>query len=283
MEYKNVVIEQYKIFYREGGQENKETILFMHGFPSSSHMYQQIMCVLEADFHVVAPDFPGFGQSEDISAAGYTYNFSNIAATIERFIDTLQLSNINLYVHDYGGPIGYRIAGKRPSLIKSLIIQNANAYLVGFGAITLPLQQYAQNQTKENEDKASFFFSREGIRRQYMDGAGDANKINPDSYGLDDYFMQLPNRAKIQLELIADYKTNVESYPAWQTYFSQSNPPALILWGENDPFFLPEGAKAYLSNLPEAELHFFNGGHFMLEEYYSEAANIIKTFITKLN
>lgn len=133
MEYKNVVIEQYKIFYREGGQKNKETILFLPGFPSSSHMYQQIMCVLEAEFHVVAPDFPGFGQSEDLSAAGYTYTFNNIAATIEKFIDTLQLSNINLYVQDYGGPIGYRIAAKRSSLIKSLIIQNANAYLVGFG------------------------------------------------------------------------------------------------------------------------------------------------------
>lgn len=148
MEYKNVVIEEYKIFYREGGQKNKETILFLHGFPSSSHMYQQIMCVLEAEFHVVAPDFPGFGQSEDLSAAGYTYSFNNITATIEKFIDALQLSNINLYVQDYGGPIGYRIAVKRSSLIKSLIIQNSNAYLVGFGAITLPLQQYAQNRTK---------------------------------------------------------------------------------------------------------------------------------------
>ncbi len=283
MEYKTVVIDQYKIFYREGGQENKETILFLHGFPSSSHMYQQMMCLLEKEFYVVAPDYPGFGQSEDLSATGYTYSFQNIAATIERFIDALQLSNINLYVQDYGGPVGYRIAAKRPALVKSLLIQNANAYLVGFGDITLPLQQYAQNPTKEAEAKAAFFFSREGIRRQYLEGAGDVAKINPDSYRLDDYFMQLPGRAKIQLDLIADYKTNIECYPAWQTYFAQFKPPALILWGRNDPFFLPAGAEAYSSHLPEAELHFFNGGHFMLEEYGSEAAETLKAFLTGIS
>lgn len=283
MEYKNIIIDEYQIFYREGGQKNKDTILFLHGFPSSSHMYQQIMCVLESGFHVIAPDYPGFGQSEDISTTGYAYSFNNIAATMEKFIDALQLSNINLYVQDYGGPIGYRIAAKLPSLIKSLIIQNANAYLVGFGDVTLPLQQYAQKPTKENEIEAAFFFSGEGIRRQYLNGAGDVNKINPDSYHLDDYFMQLPNRATVQLKLIADYKTNIECYPAWQAYSSQFNPPTLILWGKNDPFFLPEGAEAYLSDLPEVELHFFNGGHFMLGEYYTEAAETIKAFIIKLN
>lgn len=283
MEYKTVVIDNYRIFYREGGTQNKETILFLHGFPSSSHMYQQIMCALEAEYHVIAPDYPGFGQSEDLSTSGYEYTFSNIAVTIEKFIDILHVTNLHLYMQDYGGPIGYRIAVKRPSLIKSLIIQNANAYLVGFGAITLPLQEYAKTRTKENEDEVSYFFSRNGIINQYLEGANDRNKIDPGNYELDTYYMQLSNRKKIQLDLIADYKTNVQDYPVWQAYFSEFKPPALILWGKNDKIFLCEGAEAYLANLPEAELHFFDGGHFLLEEYHEEAAALIKKFIGKLN
>ncbi|WP_298541580.1 alpha/beta hydrolase [uncultured Aquimarina sp.] len=279
---KTIKIDDLSIFYREEGQQNKETILFLHGNPTSSHMYKELLNLLKDKYHVIAPDYPGFGFSARPTKNEYEYSFDNISRTMNQFIDKLELKKFYLFMQDYGGPIGFRIATQRPELIKGLIIQNANVYLDGLGEWALEIGEYIHNndQEKLNQYK-KHLVSLEGIKEQYITGTKDTSLIDPSSYYLDYAFLQRPGVQELFLTLFDNYGTNFEKYPIWQNYLKKHQPPTLVVWGTNDKFFSKPGGEAYAKDLKDVELHFFDGGHFMLEEYSSEVAQLIKKFISQ--
>ena len=279
VQYKTIKIGSLDIFYREAGDPSKPTILMLHGFPSSSHMYRDLLRDLAPNYHVIAPDFPGFGLSSCPGEDQYEYSFDNLSTTMEQFINALKLTELILYVQDYGGPIGFRIASRRPQLIRALIIQNANAYKEGLGDAIAPMKNYFTNPNEETEKGARGIFST--TKWQYTDGAADISRISPDSYIVDQFFLDRPGNDKIQLALFRDYKNNLVLYPKWQSYFKTMQPPALILWGRNDKIFIAPGAEAYKRDLKNIEVHLLNGGHFVLEEYHREAAKLIDSFLRK--
>lgn len=279
--FKTVTIKEVDIFYREAGNKNKPTILLLHGFPSSSHMYRDLISDLSADYHLIAPDYPGFGQSSSPSPSTYHYSFDNLASTINHFIDRLALKKFSLYVHDYGGPVGFRIAAQRPELIQALIVQNANAYAEGLGEALQPLVAYIQNENEETEKGARSFLSVEAIRWLYTNGAEDISKISPDSYTLDQSFITRPGNDKIQLTLFRNYGTNISLYETWQSYFRNYQPPTLVISGRKDEIFIAAGAEAFKKDLKDVEINLLNGGHFVLEEKHFEAASAIKSFLAK--
>jgi pimeloyl-ACP methyl ester carboxylesterase len=279
--FKTVTINEVDIFYREAGNKNNPTILLLHGFPSSSHMYRDLITNLSADYHLIAPDYPGFGQSSSPSPATYHYSFDNLASTINHFIDQLALKKFSLYVHDYGGPVGFRIATQRPELIQALIVQNANAYVEGLGDALQPLVAYIQNENEETEKGARSFLSVESIRWLYTNGAEDISKISPDSYTLDESFIARPGNDKIQLTLFRNYGTNISLYETWQSYFRNYQPPTLVISGKKDEIFIAAGADAFKKDLKDVEINLLNGGHFVLEEKHLEAASSIKSFLSK--
>jgi len=279
--YKTAVIDGLNIFYREAGKKGNPVILLLHGFPSSSHMYRNLTADLSATYHVIAPDYPGFGQSSAPATDQYTYTFDNLSVTIEHFIDYLKLRNINLYIQDYGGPIGLRIAARRPELIHSLIVQNANAYNEGLGEALAPLVAYIENQNADTEKQARFFLTEEATKWQYSNGAEDIEKISPESYIIDQYYLNRPGNDQIQLALFRDYGSNLLRYSEWQSYFREHQPPMLVVWGKNDVMFIAAGGDAYLKDLPNAQIHNINGGHFLLEEHHAYVAKLIDNFINK--
>jgi pimeloyl-ACP methyl ester carboxylesterase len=243
-------------------------------------MFRDLMAHLAGTYHLIAPDYPGFGQSSAPGMKDFTYTFHNLSRIIEHFIDHLQLKDIHLYIQDYGGPIGMRIATRRPELIRSFIIQNANAYVEGLGALLEPLTAYIQNPDAEHEEKARFFLTAEATKWQYLNGAGDPNKISPDSYTIDQHYLDRPGNDQIQLALFRDYGSNVELYEEWHNYFRKHQPAALIVWGQNDAMFIAPGAEAYKKDLPQAEIRYLDGGHCSLEEYYHVIAEEIEQFIS---
>lgn len=282
MTYNTIKVDGYDIFYREAGAKNKEVILFLHGFPSSSHMYRNIMAELSSKYHVIAPDYPGFGLSDCPSTKEFNYTFDNIALIMEHFIDKLAIKKLNLYMQDYGGPVGYRIAAKRPHLIQSLIIQNANAYFEGLGPALQQIGKLQQAKDTAALDSAiNFILSYEGIKVDYLHGAEDPSKISPDSYAMDSYFMERKGIKEIQFALFKNYHTNFPKYQEWQQYFRQHQPPALVIWGNKDNIFISPGAEAYKKDLKNAELHILNGGHFALEEHHKTIAFLIDKFLSK--
>lgn len=271
------------IFYREAGSPEKPTLLLLHGFPSSSHMFRQLFSQLSSDVHLIAPDYPGFGYSSSPSPSVFEYSFDNLATIVEQFINHLNLQNIVLYVQDYGGPIGFRIASKRTELIKGLIIQNANAYLQGLGPAVQQIGALTQaNDTEGLETTVNHMMSYDGIKEQYVYSVSAVDAISPDSYNLDHYMMEQPGRKEIQKILFNNYGTNFPKYPEWQQYLRNNQPPALIAWGKNDVIFPGSGALAYKEDLPDAEIHLYDGGHFLLEEYGIEVSELIRTFMQKL-
>lgn len=278
--YKTVKIDDLSIFYREAGTEHAQTILFLHGFPSSSHMYRDIIADLSAKYHVIAPDYPGFGLSSCPSPQEFDYTFDHLAAVMEKFIDALGINQLSLYVQDYGGPIGFRIASKRPELIQSLLIQNANAYLEGLGPEVHKMRQLEQTGDIEGlQATLDYMLSYEGIKQQYVYGAQYGPKVNPDSYLSDHHFIERPGNKEIQATLLGNYKTNFPQYENWQHYFRLHQPRTLIVWGKNDPIFIVPGAEAYLRDLPNATLHLLEGGHFVLEEHHQVIASLIDHFL----
>ena len=284
MKYKKLLVDGLEIFYREAGEPARPTILFLHGFPSSSHMYRNIMTDLSSQYHVIAPDYPGFGLSSCPPVDQFNYTFDTIAAIMEHFIDALGLKKINLYMQDYGGPVGFRIASKRPELIHSLIIQNANAYLEGLGAGVKKLGKLQEaGDSEELQNAILNIISYDGIKVQYTHGAENESTISPDAYNMDSYFIERKGIKEIQVALFKNYKTNFPKYPEWQNYFRKYQPNALIVWGDHDEIFITPGAKAYKKDLKNAELHILNGGHFMLEEHHETVAAIISQFLTKKN
>lgn len=279
VQYKTIMINGLDVFYREAGDPARPTILLLHGFPSSSHMYRDLLRDLATTYHIIAPDYPGFGLSSCPGVDQYDYTFDNLSLTIEQFINDLKLTELILYVQDYGGPIGFRIASRRPELIRALIIQNANAYTEGLGEAIAPMKNYFTNPNEETEKGARGIF--ESTKWQYTDGAKDISRISPDSYIVDQFFLDRPGIDRIQLALFRDYKNNLALYPKWHSYFKEMQPPALILWGRNDKIFIAPGAEAYKEDLKNIEVHLLDGGHFVLEEHHQEAAKLIDSFLTK--
>jgi pimeloyl-ACP methyl ester carboxylesterase len=279
--FKTVKIDGLDIFYREAGDKNNPTILLLHGFPSSSHMYRDLINDLSEDYHLIAPDYPGFGQSSSPSSSAYEYSFDNLTLTVNHFIDSLKLDKIILYAHDYGGPVGFRIATQRPELIQALIVQNANAYNEGLGDALAPLVAYIQNQNSESEKGARGFLSFDAVKWLYTDGAEDVSKVSPDSYSIDQYYLNRPGNDEIQLALFRNYGTNLSLYNEWQSYFREYQPPTLVISGKNDKVFLSAGAEAFKKDIKDVQISLLNGGHFVLEEKHAEAALLIKSFLLR--
>ncbi len=279
--YKNISIEGVNLFYREAGDSQNPTILLLHGFPSSSHMYRDLIHDLANDYHLIAPDYPGFGNSDMPARSQYQYAFDNLSLTIEKFIDALSLKKFHLYMQDYGAPVGYRIAVRRPELIQSLIIQNANAYEEGLGPAIEDGKRFWANRNEETENAMRQILTLEGTKIQYLDGAENPERVSPDSYYHDFHLLERPGNKEIQLDLLYDYRNNIKQYPIWQNYLRIHQPPALITWGKNDALFTAKGAVAYLKDLPQADLHLFNTGHFALEEFHKEISLLIRDFIQR--
>jgi pimeloyl-ACP methyl ester carboxylesterase/alkylhydroperoxidase family enzyme len=270
-----------KLFYREAGSKDAPVILLLHGFPTSSHQYRGLMDRLADKYHVIAPDLPGFGFSDAPDAKTFGYNFDHLAEVIEGFTDEIKLSRYALYVFDYGAPVGFRLAASRPERVTALISQNGNAYEEGLSDGWNPIRTYWQDPTEENRNNLRAFLQSGTTFFQYTHGEADASLIAPESYTLDQHFLDRPGNDEIQLDLLGDYKTNVAAYPRFQEYFRKHLPPTLAVWGRNDPFFLPEGASAYSRDIPNAEIHLVDAGHFALETHLDEIAGIIRSFLAR--
>jgi pimeloyl-ACP methyl ester carboxylesterase len=282
MKYKTIEVDHLTLFYREAGDPHKPTLLLLHGFPSTSHMYNDLINDLSANYHLVAPDYPGFGNSSLPSPTTFEYSFDHIANIMSDFIAAIGIGKFALYMQDYGGPIGMRIASVHPDKITALVFQNANAYNDGLGVDfkkILDLQQAGDTATVTKILQQIISF--DGIKVQYTDGAADLQHIQPEAYLTDFNYMQRPGSIDIQAKLFYDYHNNLPKYTEWQQYLKTHRPPVLIVWGKNDPIFIAAGANAYLRDVPEAELHLLDGGHFALVEYHHQIADYISTFFTR--
>jgi pimeloyl-ACP methyl ester carboxylesterase len=279
--YRTAEVDGLTIFYREAGAADAPTLLLLHGFPSASHMFRELIPLLADRFHIVAPDLPGFGKSGMPARGDFDYTFDQLADVIDRLTEVLGLDRFAVYVFDYGAPVGFRIAAAHPERITAIISQNGNAYEEGLSDGWGPLQAYWKEPSQAN---------REGVRRlvepettvwQYTYGVPDPTRVSPDGYGLDNHYLARPGADEIQLDLILDYASNLALYPVFQEYFRTSRPPLLAVWGSNDPFFLPAGAEAFKRDLPDADVRFVPTGHFALETHVAEIAAAIREFLTQ--
>lgn len=280
--FKTVNVQGLDIFYREAGPAGAPVILFLHGFPSSSHMYRDVLQELSDTYHVIAPDYPGFGLSSSPSPEDFNYTFDNVAAVMEQFIDKLGLQSFSLYMQDYGGPVGFRIISKRPELVAALIIQNANVYQDGLGPIVQEMGRLKAAGDNGAIDAAIYHkLSLEGIKEEYLHAVAYPERVSPDAYLSDHYFMERPGIKLIQYTLFKNYSTNFPLYEQWQNYLRTHQPPVLIVWGKRDQIFTAPGAQAYLRDVAEAELHLLDGGHFLLEEHHAAIAELMKDFLQR--
>jgi pimeloyl-ACP methyl ester carboxylesterase len=275
--YQTIEINGTEVFYRESGSEDAPALLLLHGFPSSSAQYDSLVRRLAGSHHVVAPDYPGFGRSPALTRPT---TFDRLAEVIEAFTEARQLGRFGVYMFDFGSPVGFRIATNHPERIQALVIQNGNAYEVGLGAPMRALQPYWDDR-QANESAIRGFLTLEATRSQYVDGVPDTTSVNPDLWQLDQSYIEMPGRDQVMLDLLYDYRNNVRSYPAWQQYLRDRRPPTLLAWGSNDAFFPPEGAHAYLDDLPDAELHFLDTGHFATATHSAEIADLIVDFFRR--
>ena len=282
VKYRTVDVEGIDVFYREAGDPEDPTLLLLHGFPTSSHMFRNLIPALADEFHLVAPDYPGFGNSDFPPREEFDYTFDHLAQVVEGFIDALGLEKFSVYIQDYGAPIGLRIATASPGRVEALIVQNGNAYEEGFVTpFWKPIFAYAEERTLENEAALRGALEIDGQRWQYTHGARDAEAISPDNWNLDQRFLDRPGNKEVQLDLFYDYQFNIPKYPAFQEYFRTHLPPTLITWGKNDEIFGPAGAEAYKRDLPDAELHLLDTGHFALEEDGEVIAGHIRRFLSE--
>jgi pimeloyl-ACP methyl ester carboxylesterase len=277
--YRTIPVGGVNIFYREAGDPGAPTLLLLHGYPSSSHMFRDLIPLLAGRFHLVAPDLPGFGQSDMPARDAYSYTFANIASTIAEFTEKVGLTKFAIYIFDYGSPTGLRVALKMPDRITGIITQNGNAYEEGLSDGWDPLRAYWKEPSEANRDGVRFLLKPETTIFQYTHGVPDPSVVSPDGRSLDDYYLARPGAADIQLDLIKDYATNVAMYPEFQAYFRKYQPPLLAVWGNKDPFFLPAGAEAYKRDIPKAKVVFYDTGHFALETHCSEIADEILQFM----
>ena len=278
--HKTIEIDGVNIFYREAGAKDAPTILLLHGYPTSSHMFRNLMRDLSGSYHLLAPDYPGYGRSEQPPMSEFEYSFDNMANIVDGFITAMDVDKFSIYLMDYGAPIGYRIAAKYPERVQSLIVQNGNAYDEGLRDFWIPLKKYWNNYTVENGEPLEGFHSLAGLKWQYTHGVQDTMKISPDNWHIDLQHLTRPENDKIQLAMFYSYRTNVPLYPEWQAYFRKYQPPTLIVWGKNDYIFPAEGAHPYKRDLKNVEFHLLNTGHFALEEEGAVIANYIDEFLT---
>jgi pimeloyl-ACP methyl ester carboxylesterase len=266
--YGSIAVNGLDIAYREAGDPAAPKVVLLHGFPASSHQYRDLVRTLADRFHVIAPDYPGFGNSSRPDPAEYAYTFDGIADAIEAFLQAKGFDRYGLFVQDYGGPVGFRIVGRRPAALEWLIVQNTNAYEIGFTAAWDGLRNALwKHRSAETEAPLAAFFERDAIRGIYLHGAERPELISPDNWESDHGFMRRPNAVRINLDLFYDYRINVELYPAWQRFLRERRPKTVIFWGQDDVFFTPAGGEAYLQDLPEAEIHRLRTGHFAVEDH----------------
>ena len=271
------------VFYREVGPKHAPVILLLHGFPTSSNMFRNLIPYLAPFFHVIAPDYPGYGQSSMPDRKTFAYTFENMTKIVEKFLEKLGVKKFSMYVMDYGAPIGYRLALRHPDQVEAIIIQNGNAYEEGLLDFWNPIKTYWKEPRPENREALSFLTKLKATKWQYENGVSDTTLLDPTAWILDQYGMDRPGNADIQLDMFYDYRTNVPLYPQFQAYFRKHLPPTLIVWGKNDVIFPPDGAKLYQRDLPHAETHLLDTGHFALETHCDEIANRIKAFMKKNN
>ena len=279
--YKTIKIDGLDIFYREAGDPSKPTMLLLHGFPTSSHMFRNLMPALADKFHLIAPDYPGFGQSSAPSVQEFTYTFDNLAVVIEKFTDAIRLKKYGLYVQDYGAPVGYRLALKHPERVTVLVVQNGNAYEDGLKDFWNPIKAYWAEGSKKHREALRIGLTPEATKSQYLKGVRDVSRISPDTWFQDQALLDRPGIDEIMLDLFKDYGSNVALYPQFQRFFRARRPPALIVWGQNDEIFPAAGAQAYLQDLPHAEIHLLDTGHFALEDKGDEIAMLMRDFLDR--
>jgi pimeloyl-ACP methyl ester carboxylesterase len=277
--FRTADVDGTDIFYREAGDASRPAILLLHGFPTASHMFRDLIPELADRYHVVAPDLPGFGQSAMPPRDRFAYTFDHLAHIVDRFTEIVGLARFALYIFDYGAPVGLRIAAAHPERITALITQNGNAYLDGVSDALAPVQAYWANPTRENRDALRGFLAPATTLFQYTHGVADPSLVSPDGRTLDDAYLARPGNDEIQLDLLLDYASNVAAYDTFQAYFRRHQPPLLAVWGRNDPFFVPAGAEAFARDIPAADIRFFETGHFALETHAREIGAAIREFL----
>jgi pimeloyl-ACP methyl ester carboxylesterase len=279
--YRSADVDGVTVFYREAGPAHAPALVLLHGFPSSSHQFRELIPLLADRFHLVAPDLPGFGKSDMPARGDFGYTFEHLAGVIDRWTQVLGLDRFALYVFDYGAPVGFRIASRHPERVTAIISQNGNAYEEGLSDAWTPIKAYWKEPSPANREAIRVMLDPQTTVWQYTHGVPDPTRVSPDGYGLDNYYLARGGADEIQLDLFLDYASNVALYPEFQEYFRASRPPLLAVWGKNDPFFLPAGAAAFKRDIPGAEVRFLDTGHFALETHVEEIAGAIGEFLTR--
>ena len=279
--FNSVDVDGLKVFYRSAGDQSASVVLLLHGFPSASHMFRDLIPELAGKYHVVAPDLPGFGMTEQPARNAFAYTFENITKVVRRFTDVLGLKQFAIYVFDYGAPVGFRLAQAQPDRITAIVSQNGNTYLEGVSEAFAPIQAYWNEPTQANRDALRGFLAPQTTLFQYTHGVSDPALVSPDGRNLDDFYLARPGNDEIQLDLLGDYKTNVALYGDIQAYLRDKRPPVLAIWGKNDPFFIPPGAEAFKRDVPDAEVRFVDSGHFALETHAREIGAAMRDFLAK--
>ena len=279
--FKTADVDGLKIFYREAGDATRPTVLLLHGFPSASHMFRDLIPELAGNYHVVAPDLPGFGMTEQPAREQFAYTFDNIANVVDRFTEVLGLDHFAIYVFDYGAPVGFRLAVKHPERITAIVTQNGNTYLEGVSEAFAPVQAYWKEPNQANRDALRGFLAPETALFQDTHGVAGPSTVSPDGRNLDDHYLARTGNDEIQLDLLLDYQTNVALYDTIQAYLRDRQPPLLAIWGKNDPFFIPPGAEAFKRDVPAADIRFVDSGHFALETHAPEIGAAMREFLAK--
>ena len=279
--HRTAEVDGLNLFYREAGDPARPTVLLLHGFPSASHMFRNLIPELADRYHVVAPDLPGFGMTEQPTRDKFTYTFENLTKVIGRFTEVLGLKKFAIYVFDYGAPIGFRLAVKNPERITAIVTQNGNTYLEGVSDAFAPVQAYWKEPTQANRDALRGFLAPQTTLFQYTHGVADPTLVSPDGRNLDDFYLARPGNDEIQLDLLLDYQSNVALYGTIQAYLREHQPPVLAVWGKNDPFFVPPGAEAFKRDIPSADIRFVDSGHFALETHAREIGAAMCEFLGK--
>jgi pimeloyl-ACP methyl ester carboxylesterase len=277
--YHTVTVDDLQVFYRQAGNPASPAVLLLHGFPTSSHMFRDLIPALAGGYRLVAPDLPGFGFTDAPDHTRFTYSFDRLADVVERFTEAVALDRYALYVFDYGAPVGLRLAIRHPERVTALISQNGNAYEEGLSSGWNPIQRYWQEPTAENRAALRDFLTSDATKGQYAYGVKHPERLAPEAWTLDSALLARPGNHEIQLDLFLDYRSNVALYPAFQEYFRTRRPPTLAVWGKDDPFFLPAGADAFKRDNPDAEVRFFDTGHFALETHVQDIAEAINDFL----